>query len=333
MNNGISVVASFIPSSNPPPTISSVSPTSVSYGVTASKSIAIRGTNFVQGATITVGNLTGTTVYTGTAAATAANPDVFYTSTQLYFWWPNASLAPGSYTVTVTNPGVAGGLSASLVGGFTITVPQPTISLLNPSSANYGVTASKSIVVSGTNFVQGARISVGTLSGTTVYTGTAVASAGNPYVYYNSGLMYFWWPNNSLPVGTYSVTVTNPASAGGLTATLTGALVIFAPQPAITILNPATVSYGVTASKSVVISGTQFVSGASITVGTLNGSTVYTGVAAASTTNPFVYFNSGRIYFWWSNTSLPRGSYNVTVTNPAAAGGLTVTLTGGFMVN
>jgi hypothetical protein len=47
---------------------------------------------------------------------------------------------------------------------------------------------------------------------------------------------------------------------------------------------------------------------------------------------PFVWVTSGRLSFWWNNTSLPQATYDVTVTNAADGGGLTNTLTGGFVV-
>ncbi|MBI3352974.1 MAG: hypothetical protein HY036_10405, partial [Nitrospirae bacterium] len=68
------------------------------------------------------------------------------------------------------------------------------------------------------------------------------------------------------------------------------------------------------------------------TGGTLTGTVVVSSTVATAAT-PFVYYSSGRLYFYWANTSLPPGSYNVTVTNPITAGGLSVTLAGGFVVN
>ncbi|MBI1820696.1 MAG: VCBS repeat-containing protein [Nitrospirae bacterium] len=318
-------VSSSIP---PQPTITSVSPATVISGITASQAIAINGTNFVSGATITVGTLTGTTVTS--TIATASSPYSYNSNGKLYFWWPNTSLAAGTYDVTVTNPASVGGLSATLTGGFSVQIPQPTITNLTPATVlSGGVTASQAIAINGSNFVTGATITVGTLTGTTI-TSTVKANSSNPYTYYSSGLLYFWWPNTSLPIGTYNVTVTNPASAGGLSVTLTNGFTVAGPQPTITSLNPATVSYGVTASRAIAINGTNFVSGATITVGTLSGTTVTSATATASV--PYSYNSSSILYFWWPNTSLPIGTYNVTVTNPASQGGLSVTLTNGFTV-
>jgi hypothetical protein len=107
------------------PTIGSLTPATVTYGVTNSQSVAISGTHFVLGATIEITSLTGTTVAgtTATEPATAAKPYVYSSSGTLRFWWPNTALLPGAYTVTVTNPAAAGGLTASQIGGFTVVAP------------------------------------------------------------------------------------------------------------------------------------------------------------------------------------------------------------------
>jgi hypothetical protein len=188
----------------------------VTYGLTTSGSITIFGSNFILGATITVGTLSGTTVAGSTA--TAGTPYVFVNSTQVKFYWPTTSLPPASYTITVRNPVAAGNLLGSLADGFEVIAPQPTVSstFLNPVTR--GVTSSQSITIFGSNFLLGARITVGSLTGTTV--AGSNATSGNRYVFTNSGQVKFWWPNTSLPVGSYNVNVTNPLASGNLGADL-----------------------------------------------------------------------------------------------------------------
>jgi hypothetical protein len=317
--NGFTVVP-------PQPTISAVTASSVTYGVTASSQVTISGSNFVVGATITVGSLSGATV--SGSSATAGVPYVRSTSGQLKFWWPNTALAPGAYTVTVTNPAAAGELSVSLANGFTVVAPQPTILAPNPTSVTYGVTASRAITIDGTNFVTGATVAIGSLTGNTV-NGSA-ATAGVPFVHVTASRVSVWWPNTALAPGAYTVTVTNPAAAGGLGASLTNGFTVVAPQPTITSVATSPVTYEVTTSRSITISGTNFVLGSTITVGSLSGTTVSGSSATVSV--PYVYTTSGQVKFWWPNTSLPVDLYDVTVTNPAAAGGLSTTLTDGFDV-
>jgi hypothetical protein len=189
--------------------------------VDASASITVFGTNFINGATITVGSLSGATV-TGNPA-TATTPFVYVSSSQLKFWWPNTSLAPGSYSITVTNPVAAGGLAETLANGFVVTAPAPSIAGLTPTPVTFGST-SRSIMITGANFVAGGTITVGSLSGTTVIGGVATATI--PYVWQNSTTLRFWWPSTSLPVGPYDVVVTNPGAAGGLSTTSTGGFVV-----------------------------------------------------------------------------------------------------------
>ena len=122
------------------PTIAGVTPASVTYGVTTSQTVTLSGTNFMLGATINLARVTGTvdcladgtdkctlsgtTVPGGaTELATAAKPFVYNSSGMLRFWWPNTRLAPGTYTVTVTNPAAAGGRAVSRVDGFTVVIP------------------------------------------------------------------------------------------------------------------------------------------------------------------------------------------------------------------
>jgi len=114
----ISSDATFATNSGPQPTISSTNPNTVTYGVTSGYSVTIYGSNFVVGATTTVGSLTGTTVNGTTASATT--PFVFTSSGQVKFWWPSTSLPVGSSDAVVTNSLPAGGLAGSLAGGFVV---------------------------------------------------------------------------------------------------------------------------------------------------------------------------------------------------------------------
>ncbi|HET8760025.1 MAG TPA: hypothetical protein VFN94_03105, partial [Nitrospiria bacterium] len=316
--------------SAPQPTVTSATPSAVTYGITPSQAITISGSNFVAGARITVGGLTGTTVI-GTVAS-ATTPYVFVASTRLSMWWPNTALAPGAYAITVANPTAAGGLANTLTNGLTVAAPQPAVTTVTPGSVIYGVTPSQSVTISGSNFLLGAQIAVGGLTGTTV--AGSVATAASPYVFVSSTTVRFWWPNTGLatgptPVG-YTVTVTNPTAAGGLSSSLANGIIVTPPQPTVTSVTLATVTYGITPSQSVTISGTNFVVVATVTVGTLTGTTVAGSVATAAV--PYVFVSSTTIRFWWPNTALAPGAYTVTVANPGAAGGLAGSLADGFTV-
>jgi len=308
------------------PSLTSVGPTPVTYGITGNSSVTLYGDNFVLGATITVGALSGPTV-AGTIASAAA-PFVFVSKTQLKFYWPNTSLAPGTYAVQVANTADSGGLSSTLAGGFAVTAPQPGLTNLSPAQVTYGITNSAAITVYGSNFVVGATISVGSLSGTTV-AGT-IATAATPFVLVSSGRLSFYWPSTSLAPNTYSIQVMNPATAGALSATLASAFIVIPPQPSVTSLNPASVTYGVSNASSVTVYGSNFLVGSTVTVGSLSGTTV--AGTTASTATPFVVTTNSQLKFYWPNTSLLPGSYAVSIVNPSASGGLLASLADGFAV-
>ena len=316
----------------PQPTISSVSPNTATYAISPSASVTIVGSNFVVGATITVGSLSGVTVAGSTA--TAATPFVFVNSVQVRFYWPNTQLAPGSYTAQVTNPLAAGGLSESLASAFTVVAPQPTITSTSPNPVTYGVSPTGSINIFGSGFVVGATITVGSLSGVTVAGSTATAAT--PFVFVSSAQLRFYWPNTSLVAASYTVEITNPAAAGGLATTLVGGFTVAAAQLTVISTSPSSGTYAVTPSTAVSIFGTSFLVGATVTISspstgtTLSGTTVLGSTATVAT--PFVHVSSGQLRFYWPNPSLNIGSYTVTVTNPAASGGATANLPGGFVV-
>jgi FG-GAP-like repeat/CARDB len=325
----------------PEPTVDSLSYSDLTYGIDLSKSVSIYGSNFLLGATITLqgpsGSLSGVTV-DGGSSATASVPFVYYSKTSLKIWWDQTGLPPGTYDVTVTNPAAGGGLSGTLAGGFVVEAPQPTVSSLSYSDRVYGIDISKSITITGNDFLEGATITIsgpsGSLSGVTVDEGT-YATASVPFVYYSKTSLRFWWDQTGLPPGTYDVTVTNPAAGGGLSDTRVGGFVVEAPQPTISSVTASSVTYGVTASKKITISGSNFLEGATITVSGPGGSLSGVTVAGSNPTptEPFVFYSKSSVRFWWDNTSLSPGTYDVTVTNPTAGGGLSVTEVGGFTVN
>jgi hypothetical protein len=225
-----------------------------------------------------------------TGAATAAMPFVFVNNSQLRFYWPNTSLSPAAYSVQVSNPPASGNLSATLAGAFTVSAPQPTITNLSPDSKTYGVSASSQITVFGSNFIVGAQVTIGSLSGTTVAGSSATATV--PFVHASAGQIKFWWPNTSLAPGLYAIQVTNPASAGAESGTLAAAFTVVPPQPTVTSASPTPLAYAVDVSRSVTVFGTNFINGATISVGSLSGATVAGSIATA--TVPFVYVSSSQ---------------------------------------
>lgn len=137
----------------PSPVVSSVSP--VSGPAIGGTSITITGTDFVSGATISVG---------GAACASVA----FVSSTSLTCTTPTQSAGPKD--IVVTNPDTQSGTGAGL---FTF-VPAPTVTAITPSSGD--VAGLQNVSITGSGFRAGASVSIG---GSAACTGVTVVSASS----------------------------------------------------------------------------------------------------------------------------------------------------------
>lgn len=131
------------PASNPVPTITTLSPNSVTVGA-AAQTLTVSGTNFVGTSVVSFNNTTRTTTYVSATQLTI----------QLM---AGDQSAAGSYNVTVTNPTPGGGTAAASI--FTVNaVPAPTLTAISPSNPVGGVTYV--FTLTGTDF--------GTMANTTV---------------------------------------------------------------------------------------------------------------------------------------------------------------------
>ena len=223
-----SQVSFTVPAVPTNPTVTSLSPTS---GPTAGGTvITINGTNFAAGATVRVGG------------ALASGVTVLSAS-QIRATTPAGTA--GAQAVQVTN---ASGASATLAGAFTYTTASsPTLTAVSPTS---GPTAGgTTITLTGTNFVSGATVRVGGASATNV----AFVSASQLTARTPAGT-----------AGARDVQVTNP---NGQSATRSGAFTYTAPaqSPTLTAVSPTS---GPTAGgTTITLTGTNFVSGATVRVG------------------------------------------------------------------
>ena len=158
------------------PTVSGVSPSSGT--TTGGTAVTVTGTNFVTGATVTLGGAAATNV-------------VVVSGTQLPATTPAGSAVAVTVTVTVN------GQSGSLAGGFTY-IGTPTVTSVSPSSGT--TTGGTGVTITGTNFASGATVKFGSAAATNVVvasstTITATTPAGS--------------------AGAVTVTVTNPLSQSG----------------------------------------------------------------------------------------------------------------------
>ena len=124
-----------LPVTNPPPTITTISPTSALAGA-AGFTLTVNGTGFVSGATVKFNGNAKTTTFVNSTQVTAA-----ITAADI--------AAAGTFNVTVTNPAPGGGTSGN--SPFTVNNPVPTITSLSPTSALAGG-AAFTLTVNGTNF-------------------------------------------------------------------------------------------------------------------------------------------------------------------------------------
>jgi|GEM_PF-1302478 len=234
--NGTPISITVIPSGNPVPAVTSISPNSTTAGA-GGFTLTVNGSNFVNGSVV--------------RWAGSDRPTTFLSANQLTAQISAADVASaGTIGVTVFNPGPGGGLSNAV--NFTVNAagnPIPGILNLNPSSTTAGG-AGFTITVNGSNFVNGSIVrwngsdrpttfvSVNQLTAT--ITAADIASPG------------------SVPV-----TVFNPAPGGG-----TSNAVFFTvnpvsgnPVPSITSINPTTAVAG-GAAFTLTVNGANFVSGA-----------------------------------------------------------------------
>jgi hypothetical protein len=149
--------------SNPPPTLTGISPASgTAAGGTA---VTITGAGFIAGATVSLGGTpaTGVTVVNGTSI-TATTP----------------AHAAGTVNVIVTNSDTQSG---TLTQGFTYTAvsnPPPTLTGISPASGT--AAGGTAVTMTGTGFIAGATVSLGgtpatdvTVVGSTTITATTPA--------------------------------------------------------------------------------------------------------------------------------------------------------------
>lgn len=302
---GQSAIATDLYTFNPPPTVTSVSPTEgLSSG---GDTLTITGTGFLNGARVRIGtfacgtvnvisdtSLTCVTIsgVTGNYDVTVSNTDTqsgtlsgafnFYSPPVINVISPIAGQLAGGTTVTITGNHFTadttltiGGQActaytvvsantltcvtpANTAGAYPVVAsnpvanttynsytyqPAPTVSSVSPSAGP--LAGGTTLTITGTDFLSGATVLVGTSACTvTAVTGTSITCVTSAQV-----------------AGTYGVTVTNfDSQSGTLPTSFT-----YQPAPTITSLSPAGgTSLGGT---SVTITGTGFVTGATVDFG------------------------------------------------------------------
>jgi hypothetical protein len=276
---------------NAGPNVGSVTPSAGDKGGT--QAVAIKGTGFVSGASVTFGsgvNLSSVSVKSSTEiTATLA---------------VESSATAGTRTATVTN---TDGGSDTLEGAFTVN-SAPTIESVSPSSRGQGA-SNQTITVKGKNFLSGTGLAV-TFSGTGI-TVNSTSFVNSTEVTANVSVA------PGATTGSRNVTVTNPDTTA---VTSTGAFSVNAP-PTLTSTSPSSRGQGAS-SQTVAIKGSGFVSGAGLAA-SFSG----TGVIVNSTTFKSSTELTANVTV---ETGASIGARSLTVTN---GDGSTASLTNAFAVN
>lgn len=199
ISNTVTLVVT--PTALPVPQISSITPTTVAAG--SSASIAILGSNFV--------GVPGTSVSIATVDG-ANRSTTFISNTELMVTLlPSDIATPGQVNIAVLNPPApslnppGGGLSNTVA--VNVVNPTPVLKSVSPSSVVAGSTASTSIRVTGSGFDSASQV--------------LVNGTGRPTTFGGSGSLSALLATGDLAAaGTYTVQVVNPAPGGGTSQTL-----------------------------------------------------------------------------------------------------------------
>jgi Protein of unknown function (DUF4038)/IPT/TIG domain/Putative collagen-binding domain of a collagenase/Abnormal spindle-like microcephaly-assoc'd, ASPM-SPD-2-Hydin/Fibronectin type III domain len=236
----------------------------------------------------------------------------------------NVVVVSGSTITATTPPGTAGaatvtvavaGQSGSLTGGFTY-LAKPTVTGVSPGGGPLG--GQTAVTITGTNFASGAIVTFGTAAATnvTVTSGTTITATTPPG-----------------SAGAVTVTVTN---SNGQSGSLANGFTYLSP-PTVTSVTPNSGSTG--GGTAVTISGSNFASGATVTIGgaaaanvvVTNATTITAttppGAAGAATVTVTVAGQSGSLTGGFTFVVKP----SVTSVSPAIGppgGGTAVTITG-----
>lgn len=297
--------------SNPAPTVSGVSPTSGS--ASGGTAVTITGTNFVSGATVSFGGTAATGVSVTSSTSIAATTPAH---------------TAGAVSVTVMN---SDDQSASLPSGYTYTGP-PTVGSISPNSGS--TSGGAAVTITGTNFAAGATVSFGgtAATGVTVSSGTSItattpahaAGAVTVMVTNSNGQSgslvngYTYATASSTSPTVASVSPNSGSAAGGTAVTITGT----------NFLTGATVSFGGSAATGVTVTSSTLITattpagtaGASVTVAVTNSDLQSGSLANGYTYSQGPDFNVAASVA--SPTSIPAGG--------SATSTITVTAMNGF---
>lgn len=221
--NGVTLSNQYTYIQNPVPTSITPALGSKAGGTT----VVLRGSAFVNGATVAIGGASCT-------------PVTFTNSTQISCV-TGAIATAGTYDVVVTNPNT---LTGTLSGGFLYREPAPTLTSISPTAG--ALAGGATLTLTGTGFITGATVKVGGVTCTSPVVGSSTSATC------------------TLPAGAagvVDVVLTNP---DGQAVTLSSS---FTYQAAPTITSVVLPGGPLAGGTTVDINGTNFLAGLTVTVG------------------------------------------------------------------
>ncbi len=295
---GSKLLTGFAVSNLPAPTVTALSApvTGLGQGGNA-QNVTITGTNFVTGATSNFG--TGVTVNSTTyVSATQLTANITVTT----------SATAGLHDVVVTNPDTKTGTGTGLL---TVNA-RPTVLLVSPFSALQGAN-NQVVTILGTGFNSGASLAA-------AFSGTGITVNSTTFVDFTH-LSANITVAPAASTGTRTITVTNGDTGASAASSSIFNILASAAAMNITSISPYSLGQGVS-NATVEIYGTGFASGATVTFS-----------SSRVTVNSTSFVDSTHLTANITTSTSSAQSSNVTVTNPAGAGGATFTATPGFYIN
>jgi hypothetical protein len=243
-NNGVPSVASFVllnGSGGGNPAPTVTAVSPNSGSAGGGTGVTITGTNFASGATVTFGGSAATNVTVVSSTSITAK---------------TPSHGAGTVSVVVKN---SDGQTGTLNSGYSYANPAPSVTSVSPNSGSSG--GATGVTITGTNFLSGATVSFGG------------AAAANVNVVSSTSITATT-PTHA--TGAVNVVVAN---SDGQSATLSNGYTYVNTAPSVASVTPA--SGPIAGGTGVTITGTNFVSGATVSF----GGTPATGVTVVSSTS------------------------------------------------
>ncbi len=281
---------SFSVTGPPPPTLSSVSPATVTgVPLPGRVSLTLTGSNFVNKPSVFV-------TYTGGTATIASQYVTFVSSTRLDITVAT-DVTADNWTVRVTNPDG----QQSATRNFTVTAPvaaAPTVSTISPNPVT-GSASAQTFIVTGSNFVLGAKVQV-------AYAPSYNFVNTNTNATFNSSTQLTVPIITTTTADTWHIRVQNPDTQTSNQINL----VVNAPSspPSLSSIGPNPVT-GSTSAQTFIVTGSNFVLGAKVQV-------AYAPNYTFVNTNTNATFNSATQLTVPIITSTTADTWKVRVLNP-----------------